>query len=150
MDFKTVKFVLAEFRNKNFPNAGIPNHAHRVAPTVPAVEIADNGNAFGIRGPNGKLDTAKSLMTDDVRSEFFIQFVMGSVFDQVAIEIGQDGKEGVRVDDGILDAVIEGYVQPVKERLKFHVENGFKKSRIADFQKVENEFFGVVLRGFGF
>ena len=86
MNFKTVKFAFAEVRNEDFPNAARAEHAHLVAATVPAVEVAYDRNGIGVRCPDGEVNALESLVFDDVCAKFAVKFIMGASRNQVAVK----------------------------------------------------------------
>ena len=64
---------------------------------VPAVEIADDLDASGVGCPDGKVDAGNAVNGADLRTKSFVQLVMATFADQVAIKVGQDRWSGVRV-----------------------------------------------------
>lgn len=140
VDFEAVEFALAEVRNEDFPNAACAKHAHLVAVTVPAVEVADDGNGLGVRCPYGELHSLEALVFHKVCAELAVEFVVRACCNQVAVEFGKDRLEGVRICNGVFNAIGLADNQVVEERLEFHVENSFEESGIPEFYKVEFHF----------
>src|SRR3990172_7505095 len=56
-----VNRTLAYILYKTFPDAGTPPLLQKVTATVPAVEIADNGDLPGVGRPDGKISPADTI-----------------------------------------------------------------------------------------
>ena len=50
-----------DVRGEDFPDAGVAAQAHDMAAAVPVVEIADDGDAPGIRRPDGEMEALRRL-----------------------------------------------------------------------------------------
>ena len=54
---------------KDLPDAGRSARAHRVAPAVPMVEVANDRNAGGVRCPDGEANAVRAFVPDGVGAE---------------------------------------------------------------------------------
>src|SRR5215472_17362804 len=66
-----VGVALTHAGNEGFPDA-CQTRLHWIRGDVPAIEIADDRNKLGIRGPDGKLDSALPITLRKVGSKSFI------------------------------------------------------------------------------
>ena len=145
VNLKTVEFAFTDVRDKDFPNAGAAQHTHLVAAAVPAVEVAYHGNGLGVRGPDGELNALEALVFHQVRAQLAVKLVVGAARNQVPVKFRKHRLEGVRVGNGVLNAVALLDNQVVEEWLKIHVQDGFVESGVAQLHKVE---FHLAVAGF--
>ena len=64
--------------DKQLPDAGFTAQAHRVAATVPVVELADNGDALGVRCPHGEPRAGNAVHGIGMGTQGFIRAKMRS------------------------------------------------------------------------
>ena len=88
---------LAEPRDEDLPDADPAAPPHRVAPAVPAVEVADHRDASGIRRPDREMDARHAGMLDRVRAETLPQTPMRALADEIVVHLAQDRWEAVGV-----------------------------------------------------
>ena len=77
---------------------------HRVDAAVPAVEVADEAHAIGVRRPHGEVHAGRRPDGDAVRAELLERAMVRALAEQVQIEIGQHAAVAVRIVD--LDAMV--------------------------------------------
>src|SRR2546430_17433621 len=65
-------------------------------PSVPAVEIADDADAFCRRRPDSEIDSGNSIDGLQVRAEFFVGIVVAAFGHEVQVEITEVKREGIR------------------------------------------------------
>ena len=63
---------------------------------VPFVEIADNANAFGIRGPDGESDSTLAFVGRHMRAELFIDVFVPPFAEQMQVEFAESWREVLR------------------------------------------------------
>ena len=64
-------------RNKTLPNTTrIPSYIKWMFLVIPIIKISNYRNFFCIRRPNCKISTFYTVFCDDMRTKFFIQFIM--------------------------------------------------------------------------
>src|ERR1700678_491574 len=64
LDLEFVVGALGYVGEEDFPDAGAEELAHGMVAAVPAIEIADDADALGIRRPDGEAATAHALELD--------------------------------------------------------------------------------------
>ena len=99
-------------RHEDFPDAGIAQ-AHGMALRVPVVEIANDGNEFGIGSPDGEANSIDRIECCGVRTEGFPGFVKRAFGVQMEIEIRDHVAKTVGVVEHGLAAVEIVDVEPV-------------------------------------
>ena len=140
VDFEAVEFAFAEVRDEDFPDAGTAEHAHLVAASVPAVEVADDRNGLGVGGPYGELHAFETLVFYEVCAELAVEFVVRARGDEVPVEFGENRLECVRVGEFVLVTVVLLDDKVVEERLEFGVKDGFEESCVAEFDEIKFYF----------
>jgi hypothetical protein len=58
---EAIQCACRQFRHEQFPDAGAAQRGHRIDATVPAIEAAHHGNAFGIRRPDPEADAGNAV-----------------------------------------------------------------------------------------
>ena len=76
-----------------------------MAPAIPAVEIADDARALGIRRPRGERDAVDSVDRRQLRAEHPIRLAQLALAEQMEIEIGDDRAETIRIEVVVPNAV---------------------------------------------
>ena len=74
---------LADVWKKSLPDARLPFRRQPVAALIPAIEIADNGDLFAVRRPNGEIGAARAGVCDDARAEFVVEPKMAALVKEV-------------------------------------------------------------------
>ena len=74
---------LADAWKKSLPDARLPFRRQPVAALIPAIEIADNGDLFAVRRPNGEIGAARAGVCDDARAEFVVEPKMAALVKEV-------------------------------------------------------------------
>ena len=97
LDLELVGGSLAQPRDEELPDARTAALAHRVAPAVPAVEIAHDAHAQRVGRPDGEDDTLNAVERDDVCAELVIGAEVVALVEQQQVEVAQDRQEAVGV-----------------------------------------------------
>src|SRR5262249_14711095 len=78
---------------KQLPDARRAERAHRVQPTVPAVEIAYDAYCAGGWSPDRERRSRHALVLADVGAELVVELLVASLCDQVQVELAERGRE---------------------------------------------------------
>src|SRR5258708_20747464 len=70
---------------------------HRVAAPIPAVEIADDGNAARVRRPNGKTHAWHAIHHHRVRAEALAEIAVLPLAEEVYVEFAQKRAERIGI-----------------------------------------------------
>ena len=65
--------------------------------SVPLVEIADGGDAAGVRGPDGEGRAGDAVDDLEVRAELVVEVVVVALAEEVEVEFAQRRQEGIRI-----------------------------------------------------
>ena len=125
-DLELVAAPLAEPGNEELPDAGARMAPHRVPPAVPAVEVAHDAHAAGVRRPHGEHHARHAVEDGRVGAELLVGLVVRALAEEQAVEVRQRRREPVRVLDlpdaprsvGHREAIPEGRRAPGKRRLE--------------------------------
>ena len=99
-DLVFIDHALADIGDEDLPQAGIDALAHLVATAVPGVEVADDGDAPGIGGPDGEMYAADVFMDGDMGAEPVVELAVGAFEQEVIIHRAKDRAEGIGVAQG--------------------------------------------------
>ena len=94
-----VEHALAETGDEDLPDPDPGAAAHRVAPAVPAVEVADHRDPGGIRRPDREMHAGHAGMLDRMRAQPLPQAPVRALADQVVVEVAQHRRIAVGVVD---------------------------------------------------
>ena len=100
--------------DEDLPDPGVAAEPHDVAPAVPGVEVADDADAAGVRGPDREMHAVGALVMDRVRAHPFEEPQVGALAHVVVVHRAEHRTEGVGVGAPPLAA---GVARPVLERL---------------------------------
>ena len=95
--FVFVPLPLRQLGNEQFPDAGLVPQAHRMAPAVPDVEVADDADIVGVRCPDDKAAARDVAVLDHVRAEDIVEARRADVLDGGEIVGGKHRSEGIGV-----------------------------------------------------
>ena len=98
-DFKFIDGAFGKLGKKNLPNARRTASAHGMDAAVPAIEVTNNADALGARGPNGKVNAANAFEGEEMRAEFLVRVVMASLAHEIQIKLCENTRESVGVVD---------------------------------------------------
>jgi hypothetical protein len=98
-NFVFVDGAFADFGEKEFPDAGRAAWTHGMHAAVPAIHNADDADAFCGGGPDGEVGSGNSSDGVEMRAEFFVGVEMAAFAEKVEIEIGEEKREGVRIEN---------------------------------------------------
>src|ERR1700761_4136418 len=85
--FELVMGSFGHARDKNFPDSGFDPFSHRVASTVPAVEIADNANSLGVGRPDRKACPGMPVDFGEMSTELFVNIVVIALLVEVHVKL---------------------------------------------------------------
>ena len=114
-DFIFVDFAGLDSREEKLPDAGGAEQAHRFAAAVPAVEVADNGDAVGVGRPDGEADAARTIDGDAVRAHHLIDLVVFAGVEEIDVHLADGGEEGIGIADTERGSVGETFFHFVTE-----------------------------------
>ena len=97
-DLILVLVTRAGARHEDFPEP-MAAHAHRVAPSVPQVEIANDTDPSRRRREHGKAHARDAIEHHWVRTELLVEMQMRSLAEQVEVEFGEDRRETIGIVD---------------------------------------------------
>jgi hypothetical protein len=83
--------------NENLPHSNICAAAHRVVAMIPMVEITNDTDQPGIGRPDREMDSARSLMVNDMRAKLVKQPQVRSFRDQEVIGRAQHWPETISI-----------------------------------------------------
>ncbi len=143
--------ALGDAGQEDFPDAGIPAKAHRIAPPVPFVEIADDGDAPGVRRPDGEMEAVDAFERHRMGAHLVEEAKVRALADIVVVHRAEDRAEAVGVRHHPLAALIAG---AVADRLELAQGNlaGEDARRMDLRQRADlpaGKRFGGYLRGAG-
>ncbi len=98
-DFVFVDRAFGDFGEEEFPDAGRATRAHGMDTAVPAIHIADDADARRGRRPYGEMCAGDTGDSVKVCAEFFVGVKMAAFADEVEIEVGEEKREGVRIEN---------------------------------------------------
>jgi hypothetical protein len=102
--------------HEQLPHPGAAEHAHRVRPARPAVEVAGDPQALGRGRPDreaGPGDRAgRGVVVADVGAQDVPEPLVAALADQVQVDLAERGQPAVRVVDDV-DALAVAHGQPV-------------------------------------
>lgn len=82
---------LPETGDEDLPHPRRATLAHGMAAAVPDVEVANNRDPLGIRGPDGKMRAIGAFMRDDMRAQHLPQAAVRALAKQVFVHFTQNG-----------------------------------------------------------
>src|SRR5581483_3070255 len=82
-------------RDGQLPHARFDAFAHRVAAAVPAVEIADDGDASGVRRPDREAYALDVAVLHLLRAEHASDLAMIAFGEQIQIHVAEQHAEGI-------------------------------------------------------
>mmetsp|Transcript_28476 Transcript_28476/g.53356 ORF Transcript_28476/g.53356 Transcript_28476/m.53356 type:complete len:602 (+) Transcript_28476:712-2517(+) len=92
-----IGLALAQTRHKDFPNTGLTALAHRIAPPVPRVEIADDRHTGRVWGPDGKMRARDLFMGHHMGTKNAPEIQMRALGNQVFVQLAQHRAKAIRV-----------------------------------------------------
>ena len=89
-NLKLVQLALAQFGHEQFPDARTRAQPHRMPPPIPAIELADDADALGIRRPHREIDSSNTRYSAGMCAQFFKYPVVVALGKQIAVLIAQN------------------------------------------------------------
>ena len=86
--------TLAQAGDEALPHPRMFPRSHGVGIGVPAIEVADHRDAFGIRRPYREVRTRLAVHGNEMRTQLLIQTVVASLIKEVKVQAGQQGGTG--------------------------------------------------------
>ena len=68
-----------------------------VAAAVPAVEVSDDGDAFGVGRPDGEADSACTVDGDAMRAHHLVNLAVFAGVEEMDVHLADSGEEGIRI-----------------------------------------------------
>src|SRR5579864_1545102 len=84
-DVILVNRTLVDAGNETFPNARILTRVQRMGIFVPAVEVADDRDGAGIRGPDTEVSTGVPVDRSEMGAHLFIRPVVAALIEEIKI-----------------------------------------------------------------
>ena len=116
-------------RDKDLPDAHIAAPPHQVAFAIPIVEVTDNGDALRIGRPDGKMNTGRTFMLDQMRAHLVMQAIMRAFRHQHVVDRPKDRPECVRVGHHPFRAA---RLRAVLQRLRLAFNGPFEQAALVD------------------
>jgi len=140
-DFIFVDGTLADFGKKKFPDAGRPARTHRVDAAVPVIHIANDADATRGRRPDGEARSGNAGDRVEVRAKFLVGVVVAALADEVEVEVRQEKRKRVWVEDFEAFAIMSAPLD--------FVAAGFGCGGLVGRPNGFEESFGAELQGIG-
>jgi hypothetical protein len=115
-DLVLVYGSLADFGDEDLPHS-TQVLAHGVPASVPEVEPTDHGDAPRVRGPHREVRASDAFEHHRVRPEYFIEFEVVALPQEVEILVAENTRKAVRVLDLGYAAVLPHHPQAVRRAL---------------------------------
>ena len=128
LDLELVDLALDQVGDEDLPDPRRPAAPHRVPAAVPVVEVADDADPHGVRGPDGEVDAAEALVVAEVGPQAFEVAVVRPFAQQVKVEVGQDRSELVGVDELPAMPLVVLDRQAIREALRRLEEDGLEEA----------------------
>ena len=96
-DLELVALARPEPRDEELPDAGGGAETHWVTASVPCIEVADDGDAARVRGPDGETDPGDAVHFHGLCAERPGEVVMGALRNQMKVQLAEKEAEGVGV-----------------------------------------------------
>ena len=126
-DFKLVFRAKLHAGQENFPHAALAPEPHRVAASIPEVEIAQHAHAGRARRPHGKAGAAHAVHHPLISAQNFVGPPVRPFGEQPDIGFAQHGAEAVGVFEQRLSAAAPLHLQPIGRRA-VQRQQAFKKA----------------------
>jgi hypothetical protein len=115
-DFILVQDPAAETGNEQFPYAASSSRAHRMYPTVPAIEIPHHADPLGVRGPDHETHAIDTIGVVAVRAQHPVTVPVTALAEQVEVEIAHLRREGIGIMAQCFTAILVAPAQAVAFR----------------------------------
>ena len=139
-DFVLVDGAFADFGKKKFPDPRRPTRTHGVDAAVPVIHIANDADTTRGRRPDGEARSGNACDRVEVRAEFLVGVVVATLADEVEVEVRQEKRKRVGVEDFEAFAVMSAALDFVAAGLGccglVGRPNGFEESFRAEFHGI--------------
>ena len=96
-DLELVSFAVGQFGDEELPDAGRNQPTHRMRSSVPAVEIADDADAVGVRRPHREMHADRRARVHAMRAQLLVGAIVRALGEEVQIEVAQDPAVAIRI-----------------------------------------------------
>jgi hypothetical protein len=128
-DLVLVVVAVGEAGDEQLPDPRRPEGAHRVEPSVPEVEVADDADRSRRRSPDRERGADDAVDLAHVRAQTLVDPLVPTLGCEVQVELAERRREGVRVLDDEGRALRVADLEPVAERQLGAVELAFEQAR---------------------
>ncbi len=136
-DLVLVELALGQARDEQLPDAAFGAKAHRVPPTVPGVEIADDADPRGIGRPDREADPGDAVKRHQARAELVVQAQMPAFGNEVDVHLAQQRRKAIGVVDLPL-ARRRGQTQAVGKRIAPALQRTGEQAGLVDPRQVSH------------
>jgi hypothetical protein len=128
LDLEFVMVALGNGGDEKLPHPAAEQLAHRVAPSVPAVEFADHAHALRIRRPHMKARPAHPADFREMRPELFVKLPVLAFGEEVQVERPEQDAKRIRIVLRPRLSAVPGEIQHVGNPLLRAFEDRLKKT----------------------
>ena len=89
MDLKLVEIAGAQFRNEEFPDAGVAEPLHLVVVAVPTVKVTDDADTTSLWRPDGERNAFGATHFRDVRAELLVDLFVTAFAEEMEIDFAE-------------------------------------------------------------
>src|SRR5690606_5233465 len=89
LDMVLVEVALADAGDEALPDPGAAARPERVRRAVPAVELAHDGDLFGVGRPDGEIGAGDAVDRELVRPEAAVEVEVAALVEEVDVVLGQ-------------------------------------------------------------
>jgi len=90
-DVELVNSALTEAGDEALPDARAAAWGHGGGVGVPAIEIANDGDALGIGRPDGEPGAGTAVEGDEVGTHLLIEAVVAALVEKMEVHVGEEG-----------------------------------------------------------
>src|SRR5260370_1923388 len=98
-NFILIDCALVELRQEYFPEARGAARAHGMDAAVPTIEVAHDADAFCAGRPNGEVNAAHAIERNHMGAEFFISVIVAALDHKVKLQLAEDDRKGIRIEN---------------------------------------------------
>ena len=138
---------------ENFPDPGAGMAAHRVAPSVPAIEVPNDADAPRIWGPNGETRAFHAVQNPRMRAHLFVAAQVAAFGMEIKVHVPQEWAKAIGVIDDLF-ARPQLKLEPIRKRIAPLSDRTRKEPGIMGAGQHSHHSAGLALkdghaRGFG-
>src|SRR5205814_8389810 len=91
--------AFGDFGKEKFPDAGRAPRAHGMDTAVPVIHITNDADATSGRRPDGEMRAGDTGDSAKMRAEFLVSVKVAAFADEMEIEIGEERRKGVGIEN---------------------------------------------------